>query len=286
MPELPEVETIANDLDTVLRGEVISKIDLIDKSKILHTPYQQFKKQLVSARVKKVFRRAKMLVIETNLGLIVFHLKMTGQLIYVHKNRFIAGGHPIKSTGVSVPNRFTRLVFSFTSKGKLYFNDLRKFGWVKLVNLEEFQKMSASVGIEPLEKDFTLIFFKTMLSRRRRALIKAVLLDQKHLSGLGNIYVDEVLFRSQIRPTRRVKSLKPLEIKKLWQSIPIILRHSIKERGTTFSNFIDASGQHGNFIKHLKVYGRGGRPCVVCKNSLRKTRVAGRGTHWCEKCQK
>lgn len=286
MPELPEVETIANDLDRVLRGEVFSKIELIDKSKVLQTPFPQFKKKLVGARIKKVFRRAKMLVIETNHGLIIFHLKMTGQLIYVHKNKYIAGGHPIQSTGVNVPNTFTRLLFKFTNKGSLYFNDVRKFGWVKLVQPDEFTEISAKVGIEPLEKEFTLKFFETMLSRRGRVYIKAVLLEQKYLSGLGNIYVDEVLFRSKIRPTRSVESLRKLDIQKLWQSIPIILCHSIKERGTTFSNFIDASGQRGNFMKHLKVYGRGGKPCVICKKPLRKTRVAGRGSHWCEKCQK
>ncbi len=286
MPELPEVETIATDLDQVLCHQVISDITLISSGKILKTPLSQFKKKLQGVRISRVFRRAKMLVIETSAGLIVIHLKMTGQLVYVSKKKVIAGGHPIQSTGLRVPNQFTHLVFSFTKGNILYFNDVRKFGWVILVTPEEFADMSRSVGLEPLGTDFTLDFFKNMLNRRSKTTIKAVLLDQKHLAGLGNIYVDEVLFRSGVRPSRIVGSITNQEIKKIWQAIPVVLRHSIKERGTTFSNFIDTSGLRGNFMKYLRVYGRAGQPCVVCGRPLRKTRVAGRGTHWCEKCQK
>ena len=285
MPELPEVETIANDLDAYLRRRVISDIQLIDKSKVLHTPLARFKKSIVGKPIRKVFRRAKMLLIDLGDSLVVFHLKMTGQLIYVSRNKVIAGGHPIQSTGIQVPNKFTRLIFKFKDGGILYFNDLRKFGWVKTVSVDDYQKMHEAAGQEPLESSFTYEKFCALIRRRKKSAIKAVLLDQKLVVGLGNIYVDEVLFRAGVRPTRRVDSLKTAEIKKIFLSIPIILRKSIKERGTTFSNFLDPKGLRGNFVSHLKVYGRQQKDCKRCGAPIQKTRVAGRGTHWCKNCQ-
>lgn len=285
MPELPEVETIARDLDHYLPHKTIAAITVIPGSgTMLQTPIATLKKKLAGQKVSRVFRRAKMLIIETKDYALVFHLKMTGQLIYTEKKPLVAGGHPIISTGVTVPNKFTRVVFNFKPGGILYFNDIRKFGWLKLLTREEFKQLEAKTGIEPLSSAFTLNFFQKMV-QGRRAPIKAVLLDQKKLVGLGNIYVDEVLFRSQVRPHRLAASLQPAEIKRIWQSIPVVLKHSIKQRGTTFSNFLDPDGLRGNFMNFLKVYGRGQKACVVCGRPLRKTRVAGRGTHWCEHCQ-
>lgn len=286
MPELPEVETIALDLHSQLKNRLITDIAVTGDQKFLHTTIKQLKKSLIGKKVKRIFRRAKMLVIDCGTEVLIFHLKMTGQLIYTSKKITLAGGHPIISTGITVPNKHTRLVISFNNHGKLYFNDIRKFGWVKLLSKKEYIQLEEKLGVEPLETVFTLDFFKNMLSRRGRAPIKAVLLDQKHLVGLGNIYVDEVLFRSLVRPSRMTESLSNIEIKKIWQSIPVILRNSIKQRGTTFSNFVDSGGYRGKFMNFLKVYGRSGKPCLVCGRSLQKTRLAGRGTHWCLYCQK
>lgn len=286
MPELPEVETIARDLNKHLRGQVIVAITIIGSHSFLHSSFALVKKAVIKTKVKKIYRRAKMLIIDCDQHALVIHLKMTGQLIYTAPKTIIAGGHPITSTGVTVPNKYTRLVIHFKNKGTLYFNDLRKFGWVKLLSKEELQQLETKTGVEPLGPDFTLTFFKTMIAKRGKVPIKAVLLDQKYLVGLGNIYVDEVLFRSKIRPSRRTESLSALEVKKLWQSIPVILNHSIAQRGTTFSSFLDPDGLRGNFMNFLKVYGRGHKPCVVCGRPLQKTRVAGRGTHWCAYCQK
>ncbi len=286
MPELPEVETIANDLHEQLKGKTISGVELVDKSQVLKTPWPRFKKEVSGARIKRVFRRAKMLVIESSQGLVVFHLKMTGQMIYVSKKILIAGGHPIASTGVEVPNKYTRLILSLSNGGRLYFNDLRKFGWVKLMTPAEFSLVEKAVGIEPLGSEFTLKFFREMLAHRRKAVIKAVLLDQKKLAGLGNIYVDEVLHLSGVLPERRTGTLTKVEVKKIFQAIPKILKHSIKQRGTTFRNFTDPDGLKGNFMSFLKVYGRKGQPCLKCGRPLLKSRVAGRGTHYCTYCQK
>lgn len=286
MPELPEVETIARDLQRYLPGKTVKAITATPESgKMLHTPLVTLRKKIVGQKVQRVYRRAKMLIIETKTSALVFHLKMTGQLIYTEKRPMVAGGHPIVSTGVTVPNKFTRIVFTFTGSGKLYFNDIRKFGWLKLLTLDELKILDSKTGIEPLSQVFTLKFFESMV-RGRRAPIKAVLLEQKRLVGLGNIYVDEVLFRSKVRPQRLAVSLKPVEIKKIWQTIPTVLKQSIKQRGTTFSNFLDPDGLRGNFMNFLKVYGRGQQACVVCGRPLQKTRVAGRGTHWCAHCQR
>ncbi len=285
MPELPEVETVARDLDAVLRGQVFSSVELVEASKVLQTPLPRLRKAIIGHAITRVYRRAKMLIIEQGNSVIVFHLKMTGQLIFVSKKITIAGGHPIRSTGITVPNKYTRLIFTMKSGGNLYFNDLRKFGWVRLMTKDDFIDLEKGMGIEPLEATFTLLFFRSIMARRGRAPIKAVLLDQKYLVGLGNIYVDEVLFRAKVRPNRRTESLTGDELKRIWRSIPLILKKSITERGTTFKNFVDSDGLKGNFMAHLKVYGRGNKPCSVCGRPLQKTRVAGRGTHWCAHCQ-
>ncbi len=285
MPELPEVETIARDLNTYLTGKIIKDIKPVNPGKVLQTPLSFFKRAVLGKRVRSVFRRAKMLIIDCGDNYIVFHLKMTGQLIYKDKKTILAGGHPIVSTGVQVPNIYTRVIFNFSSNGVLYFNDLRKFGWVKIIAARDFALHTVKVGPEPLDKNFNFKIFQSALSRRSKAIIKAALLDQSLIAGLGNIYVDEVLFRAGVRPSRLVKSLKPTELKKIFQSIPIILNKSINERGTTFSNFLDPDGLRGNFVSFLKVYGRGGKACPNCGRPIKKTRLAGRGTHWCEYCQ-
>ncbi len=286
MPELPEVETISQDLNHYLIRQIVESVNLIGPETFISPSLLTIKKHLLGKKIISVFRRAKMVVIEFETYYLVIHLKMTGQLIYSFKNTLVAGGHPIVSTGVTVPNKFTRLIITFKNKGILYFNDIRKFGWVKLLTKAQFKELDNKTGLEPLGLDFTLSFFKSLMTRRGRTPIKATLLDQKYLVGLGNIYVDEVLFRAKVRPSRATESLANLEIKKIWQSIPVILKQSIKQRGTTFSNYIDSDGLKGNFMNFLKVYGRGGKPCLVCGQPLRKTRLAGRGTHWCQNCQK
>lgn len=286
MPELPEVETVARDLDRYLRDQVISDIKKVGShDRILQTPLPTIRKRLRGQKVRRVFRRAKLVVIETTDYVVIIHLKMTGQLMYVRHKPLVVGGHPIVSTGITVPNQYTRFTIHFKQGGILYFNDLRKFGWIKVMSHKEFKALAAGLGLEPLNSAFTLSIFETIVGQRR-APIKAVLLEQKKLVGLGNIYVDEVLFAARIRPDRIAASLTKAELRKLWQAIPRLLRLAIKQRGTTFSNFRDPGGLKGNFVSFLKVYGRGKDKCLVCGRPLRKTRVAGRGTHWCAHCQR
>ncbi len=286
MPELPEVETIARDLHKYLKNETIVKIEYVNPGKILRTKQSFFTLKLKNQKIKRVFRRAKMAIIELSSGFVVFHLKMTGQLVYRSGKLIVAGGHPIVSTGLIMPNKFTRLAFHFKNKGVLYFNDIRKFAWVEYMTVADFKNYEEKLGHEPLSATLTLAAFKTLIARRSGTSIKAALLDQKLVSGLGNIYVDEVLFKARVLPARRVKNLKPVELQKIFKAITTILEKAILFRGTTFSNYTDGDGRKGNFVAHLQVYGRQGKVCLVCKRILEKSRVAGRGTHFCSHCQK
>lgn len=290
MPELPEVETVRRDLE-VLVGQTLKNLKIITPKTASH-PAAFFKAALLGKRVKEIGRRGKLLIVSFVSGeQLLIHLKMTGQLIYEAPGRKIAGGHSERpgsyeeAVGGPLPNHHTRAILEF-SRGRLFFNDLRRFGYLKLVTQEELTLIIAkNYGPEPLEKEFSLAYLSASLKRRKRN-IKAVLLDQKVIAGLGNIYVDESLFAAGILPGRLAPSLKPQEIAKLHQAINRIIKQAINFRGTTFSDYVDSRGRRGNFSQKLMVYGRGQKSCLVCGRPLIKSKLAGRGTHYCPNCQK
>lgn len=284
MPELPEVETIVRDLNRRLVNKKIVSIKSSDKKVFQLTPAEV--KRAIGKKVKDVRRRAKMIIIDLADYSLIIHLKMTGQLVYAGKGALIAGGHPIINQDSKLPNKFTRVIFKFNDNSRLYFNDVRRFGWVKLSSAAELKSFEEKLGVEPLSTGFTPGYFNQALTHKRNTTIKQAMLDQKYISGIGNIYADESLFAAGIKPFRRAGSLKMDEIKKLRQAIPKILRFAIKHRGTSFSDYVDAQGQAGNFIKYLKVYGRAGESCKDCGGAVKKIKLGGRGTHWCDKCQK
>lgn len=284
MPELPEVETIVRDLDKKLENKKILAIESRDK-KVWQVAAGDVK-NILDKKIRGVERRAKMIIFNFGDYYLIMHLKMTGQLVYKDKAALIAGGHPIISQDKKLPHKFTRVIFKFNDKSALYFNDVRRFGWIKLAAKDKFIELDRRLGLDPLGRGFTLEYFKQFLARKAKTSIKQILLDQKYVSGIGNIYADEALFAARIKPFRQAKTLKPAEIKKLWQAIPKILRLAIKHRGTSFNDYVDAQGQAGNFIKHLRVYGRSGQKCKNCGQPLKKIKLGGRGTHWCDKCQK
>ena len=284
MPELPEVETIVRDLNSKLKNKKIAAVKPLDK-KVWHLAAGELK-NILGKKIKAVRRRAKMIIFDLADYYLMIHLKMTGQLVYKNKAALIAGGHPIINQNKKLPNKFTRVIFKLNDKSALYFNDVRRFGWIKLATRDKFIELNNQLGVEPLGPGFTLKYFNEFLRRKLKSRIKQALLDQKHISGVGNIYADEALFAARIKPFRRVKTLKQAEIKKLWQAIPKILRFAIKHRGTSFSDYVDAGGLAGNFIKHLKVYGRAGEKCKNCGQPIKKIKLGGRGAHWCDNCQK
>lgn len=200
----------------------------------------------------------------------------------------IAGGHSLNTREElkELPNKHTRAIIAMAGGGKLFFNDLRKFGYLKLASQAELDKLlENNYGPEPLTPAFTFPAFKKALSHTN-VKIKAALLNQKLIAGLGNIYADEVLWAARIRPDRPTQKVTETELKKLFVSINRIIKLAIKHRGTTFSDYVDSRGRKGNFSKFLKVYGRGGEKCPNCHNPLKKSKIAGRGTHYCPICQK
>lgn len=270
MPELPEVETLKREL-AVIVGKKIKSANV-------------FSRQLKNKKIIGVERRAKILIINLSGGRqLLIHLKMTGQLIFVpRKGQMVIGGHPQDN-----PFRYTRAVFHFADGAKLYFNDLRKFGWLKLLKRHEAGKILNKHGVEPLEKHFTFSHFQNLLKKYQNRKIKQFLLDQSSIAGLGNIYVDESCFLAHIRPTRRVSSLKISEQKSLHQAIVTVLKLSIKKKGTSARNYVRSDGTPGGFVPYLNVYGRKGEKCKRCRTGIiQKIKLNARGTHFCNNCQK
>ncbi len=287
MPELPEVQTIVNHLARKISGKAFLSAKVIKSGKMV-SPY--FTRAIKNARVKGVLRRGKMIIITlADSRYLLVHLKMTGQLIYLAQSgRISGGGHPITFAGFNVirPNRFTRIILDFKDGGRLLFHDIRKFGWMRLVNGEQYKNIIAKYGPEPLSKEFTLGKFKEILAKRPKLKIKQLLMAQELVAGIGNIYADESLFDSLIHPLRLAGELKTEEIKRLRVSIIKKLRQAISLGGTSVNTFVSASGERGQFVSRLKVYQRGGHKCFNCGSILKKIKLGGRGTVYCSRCQK
>lgn len=241
MPELPEVETIRIQLSRKIIG-----------------------KKLNGKKIVNVRRRAKLLIIDfiDNSGLI-FHLKMTGQLIFDGK-----------------PSQYTRKVFNFDDGSRLIFNDVRKFGWYKIV--KETKDIEKGFGPEPL--NLKLDDFKTLFKERPNAKVKSLLMDQKFIAGIGNIYSDEILFAAKIKPLRQAKTLDEKEIGKLFLNIKKILKAAIKEKGSSVRHYLDACGKKGDYVKYHKVYQK--EKCPVCAGKIKTIKIGGRSSHFCPRCQK
>jgi formamidopyrimidine-DNA glycosylase len=252
----------------------------------LSYPSNQLFQNFIGKKILDLDRRAKMLIIHLSDQIsLVVHLKMTGQLIFVpKKGQIITGGHPTKD--VQTPGKHTRLFFSFNDGSKLYFNDLRKFGWVKILDEKLKKYIETGVGIEPLSKNFTLTNLKEIFNKYKNRTIKQILLDQKLIAGIGNIYADESAFLSQILPMRKASTLTKKEITALHKNIIAVLKLSIQKKGTSSKNYLRSNGKKGGFVPYLMVYGRKGETCKRCGNIITKIKHAGRGTHYCSKCQK
>jgi len=290
MPELPEVETVRSDLAEVLPGDSIVSIDVL-LPKMLRIPLgDDLHQQVVGQQIRNVRRRAKLIILELdNDRYLIMHLKMTGQLFWqgADEHQLIAGGHTLSKDELPSghPNKYTHVIFHLKSGAVLLFNDMRQFGYVELADDDRIRQIDNTYGPEPLTADFTWEAFYGAISRRPRSVLKAALLDQKVLAGLGNIYVDEACFRAGIRPQTRVGDISRRRLKELWRVIPMLLDEAVQLRGTTFNSYRDGRGRRGSFVSKLAVYGRADEPCLKCGTQIEKTRVAGRGTHFCPRCQ-
>ncbi len=288
MPELPEVETIRIGLSRLLPGKIVRHVSF-DVPKSFPNAQTDVKQFLLGAAITGVKRRAKVLLIELSSNYcLVIHLKMTGQLVYRAKHERFGAGHPSSSLAGKLPDKSTRVTLTFVSGESLYFNDQRKFGWMKLLptaevaNIDFFKKL----GPEPLSADFTAKDFAQRLLRRPNTSIKAALLDQSVIAGVGNIYADESLWGAKIHPATVVRDLSATKLSKLFQELQYVLRLSISKGGSTDRNYVDAKGKKGSYLSFARVFRREGQQCPRCGTTIIKTKVAGRGTHLCPKDQK
>ena len=319
MPELPEVETVRRGLAELLPGRVVARVAVFDSPKSFPNAPADVEQFLYGARVTAVRRRAKVLMIDldTRYSLVV-HLKMTGQLVFRQSSRYsarvslkkswgprkvahnfstdtareiddFAGGHPNDSLIGELPDRSTRVQMDFTDGSRLFFNDQRKFGWVKLLPTDEVKNLPfmQKVGPEPLDPQTRAEDFIKRIRRRQNSMIKPAFLDQAVIAGVGNIYADEALWAARIHPQKRVKHVADQQLNTLFTELRKILQLSIDQGGSTDKNYVDAEGRKGNYLTFAHVFRREGQACHRHPDqAIIKLKVGGRGTHICPVCQK
>jgi formamidopyrimidine-DNA glycosylase len=284
MPELPEVETITRQLNQTITGKTILTLEVFREKS-----FEGKKEAIIGKQIIKASRRAKIIILtpDTKWPKILIHLKMTGQLIYVDNDIRVAGGHPSADWLAALPNKYTRVRLDFKEKGTLFFNDLRTFGWIKVVETEkEFSSQLMNVGgIEPLTTAFTRENLHIAFAKSRRP-IKLVLMDQKIIAGVGNIYANDALWSAGISPWRPANSLSLAEIEQLRKSLNQVIELGIKYGGTSQSDYRQLMGQKGSYQDFFLVYHRDTHPCKRCGRKVSKAKLGGRGTFFCSQCQK
>ena len=287
MPELPEVETVKRGLEKLIVGKTVHKVSF-DWPKGFPNAQNDVNTFLIGATFTAVQRRGKTLIIDLNTNYsLVIHLKMTGQLVFRSEVAVFGAGHPNDSLVGALPDKSTRVTFTFNDGSCLYFNDQRKFGWVRLLPQIEVENLDflKKLGPEPLAADFTNKKFVQRLQRRKNSGIKAVLLDQTVLAGVGNIYADESLYAAKIHPETLVKNIPNSSLSLLYTELISVLKLAIEKGGSTDKNYVNAEGKKGSYMSFAKVFRKEGTPCGRCGTTIFKTRVAGRGTHTCPQCQ-
>jgi len=272
MPELPEVETIRRDLEPLIRGRTFAAAWVSENAPRLVqllTP-GEFCRQLPGRRIEGLSRRGKYLILNLDRGLIwVVHLRMTGR--FQHER-------------IACPETpYLRARFELDDGSSLCFLDLRKFGMMWLV--DDWALVNPRLGPEPLEDGFGVVAFRAAL-KRRSAPIKTVLLDQSVLAGVGNIYADEALFVAGVNPKRAASSLTKPAVQRLHASIREVLTNALGDRGSSFRDYVDASGRQGGHQLNVKVFRRTGEPCYRCGSEVRRIKLGGRSTHYCPRCQR
>lgn len=282
MPELPEVETVRRGLEPFILNKKIVQLKP-EPGKC----FQGEAKEVEGATVTGIRRRGKALIVDLDNGKsMMIHLRMTGQLIWRGENTNFAAGHPSKNFTSELPNKQTRVEFDFED-GKLFFNDQRKFGFVKILATSEVENDAfiASLAKEPWDMKTGELYEKCQ--RHGRSPIKAVLLDQKLIAGLGNIYADESLFYASVHPATRAGELSKKQVAKILEGACKVMQAAIDSGGSTMATYVRPDGSTGDYLeKFAQVFRREGQECNRCGTVIEKTRCAGRGTHFCPKCQK
>ena len=304
MPELPEVETIKLGLQKTILGKTISKVE-VRLSKIISLgpkvvsnirkastkTVETFKRMIVGHKIEQVKRRGKMLIVKfSGPFTLLVHLKMTGQLIFAKKGeqKNVKIFNSQNSPRANLPHKYTHLIFSFSDGSRLFYNDLRQFGYLRLVPDNEISKVSelSEYGPEPDAKGFTLDYLISKAHRRPVLTIKQFLMDPKVVAGIGNIYSDETLYWAKLRPNRKLKSLSRREFQNIYTSIPKVLEKALKAGGSSVGDFFKVDGTEGRFGRQHMVYGRYGEPCKSCGEIIEKVKLGGRTSSYCPVCQR
>lgn len=308
MPELPEVQTVVSELNKRLPGRRLARV-VVSMGKIISIGPQtvsnirdtsqktvnEFVRLLTGRKFVSVRRRGKMLIFDIDgpLSMLV-HLKMTGQFIFEDKAQAKRTGSKYKILNkvtaplVKLPTKHTHVIFHFTDGSTLFYNDLRQFGYLRLVHDKDIDKVKEfkDYGPEPLSKEFTFQVFKNSLKNRKKIPIKLALMDTKVVVGIGNIYSDEILYHARVRPDRQVSTLTPRELKAVFDQIKPVLKAGIKYKGSSVGDFVRTDGKWGSMGKHHYVYGRKKQPCLGCATIIKSQKLSGRTSCFCPKEQK
>src|SRR3989344_3348354 len=279
MPELPEVESIKLQLQKYLVGHTIRSVE------IRNTKYAIRDTDVVGEKIKDIRRFAKVLSIDlSNSYSIVVHLKLTGQLIYRGPNLKKVPNLSSKVVG-GLPGKHTHIIFKLDHDGKFYYNDVRLFGWIRVIRTDEIEKTDfiGKLGQEPF-KDLTLNKFKNIASKSSRS-IKTLLMDQEKIGGVGNIYANDALWLARVHPGKLSRQLSDEEVRRLYDAIEEVLRQGLKYGGARGLAYVTPDGREGNYQDHTLVYDQKGTPCKRCKSKIKKIKLSGRGTYFCPKCQ-
>lgn len=282
MPELPEVETIVRKLRQAVVGRVIAEVKIFNPKTFVGDEAAVLEQKIVA-----VGRRAKMIEIKFSDSLyLLTHLKMTGQYLFKEGGSLVAGGHPTADWKEQLPGRHTRVEITFADGAKLFFNDMRKFGWLKLVSDAQRATIYDKLGPDVIDEELNLLYLKEKLSARKMT-IKQAIMHNDILCGVGNIYACDSLNDARISPLRSAKSLDESEITRLLASMKKIIGVAIQNGGTTFDGmYVDIDGKSGSYSGVILTYGREDKNCYNCENPIKKITLGGRGTYYCPVCQK
>jgi len=283
MPELPEVETIKRSLQKAIVGKKIKDVE-VRKPKI----FQGDEKEVVGKKIEEIERRGKVLIIKLSRDKnLAVHFKLTGQMVWVPKGGETATmGHPIPFAGAQLPAKTTHVIFTIDG-GKLFYNDLRQFGWIKVRDEKEIEREVGTLGVEPFTKEFTPEKLSEILAKTKRP-IKLVLMDQGKIAGVGNIYANDALFEAGIMPTRPAKTLNQGMVEKLHRAIEKVLENGLRYGGSSARDeaYIKPTGEPGSYQEHFRVYQKEGQKCPKCRGTIKRIKLGGRGTFFCPRCQK
>ncbi len=289
MPELPEVTVVVESLNKVIKGLTLDSVEYDWEPKFYWNGFSI--DDIRGAKVEGVRRMGKVIIIDLSGKFsVVIHLKLTGQLIYQDKKIRVGGGHPIPPLNKPVPNSTTRATFAFTNEGHLFFNDMRKFGWVKVTRADEESIKSAIgtvLGPDPMEMTAAAFLkrINDLKSRRPQATIKKLLMDQAFVAGVGNIYSDEALWRAKVHPKGALGFLKDDDFRAIFKGLIESFKLAIEKGGSSANSFVDGLGERGLYLTFAKAYHMTGKPCERCGTKIVRQKMDGRSAHFCPNCQ-